>query len=603
MPFLLVREPGRLSISVPIHHGLTVGRHADSDLLLAYPEVSRHHAHFDHDAGQWSIWDDGSHTGTFLNGVRTHGTQLKNGDNIRIGPAQLAYFDRDPREITYSQESPTADIGAVSHGDPRLRLLFEMSRAAFADADPDETLERMLDAILRVMDADRAVAALCEGSERDPLRYLIRKRPRFEPTGDPALSRAIIDALLKRESVIIRNSQEGSPSAMGAPLQVGGRLLGFVYLEDQQRRDRFNTEDLDYLNALACLTAAALDNAERYHRAATLAEAASATTGALDEIIGKGPAIQRLKEKTLKYAASGGTNVLVHGESGTGKELVARALHAASPRAARPFLAVNCAAIPESMIEGELFGYEQGAFTGALRARRGRFALAHRGTLFLDEIGDLSLTAQAKVLRAAQDGEILPLGAEQPIRVDVRIVAATHKDLRKEITEKRFREDLFFRLGTVEIEVPPLRERGPDTLMLAQIFLEAMALNLGKRIGGFSSAARAAIEAYAWPGNVRELKNEMERAAIHAEGSFVELDDLGPALVKTVEPLRVAEPLKASASLSERYAALDSLERALVEEALAVSRGNLAEAARHLGITRIMIKRRVERFGLRWRDT
>jgi Nif-specific regulatory protein len=277
---------------------------------------------------------------------------------------------------------------------------------------------------------------------------------------------------------------------------------------------------------------------------------------------------------------------------------VARALHAGSPRAKRPFITLNCAAIPESMIESELFGHGKGAFTGAVSAKRGKFALADGGTLFLDEIGDLALPAQAKLLRAIQEGEIQPLGSEQTLRVDVRIVSATHKDLPVEIGAKRFREDLYYRLNVVEIEVPPLRDREGDVTLIASAMLKKAAAAVGKRLDGFTEAAVAALERHDWPGNVRELRNEIERAAIHADGPLVDAHDLSPRL-GAARP-KPGQPREKS--LAERFAELEPTEKELVEAALEQAKGNLSEAARLLGITRIMIKRRVDRFGLKARE-
>ncbi len=616
MPFLVLREPGRLALTFPIENGLLVGRHEECRVILAYGDVSRRHARFDIDGDQVIVRDLGSRSGTFVNGVRLSEASLRQGDTIRIGPAKLTFTLTNTQSIEQASEFPTLDRETVDADDPRLRLVFEIGRAAFADVDPDELLGRMLEAILRVLGADRAVAALCEGGDQQVIRHLIRHRDQSSsPDSEPALSTEVVQSLLGRKSVILRYDQERATSAMGAPLQVAGRLLGFLYVDDSQRKAQFNRDDLDFLNALACLTAAALDSAERYQRASAVAEASTSSFASFADIMGQSTVIHRLKDQIRRYAASSGTHVLICGESGTGKELVAKALHAASPRAARPFVAVNCAAIPEAMLEGELFGYEKGAFTGALRGRKGRFLLAHRGTLLLDEIGDLSLAAQAKVLRATQNGEVYPLGAEEPISVDVRIVAATHKDLRAEVAAGRFREDLYFRLNVVDINVPPLRDRVEDVLLLAQSFLEAMALNMGKRISGFSPAARIALSTYSWPGNVRELKNEIERAVLHTDTDIVQLDDLGPVLHKNAEQLvgdssknsltstTDSDPFATFHPLAKRYAALDDMERTLVEEALVASRGNFAEAARLLGITRIMLKRRIERYGLRARDS
>jgi Nif-specific regulatory protein len=373
--------------------------------------------------------------------------------------------------------------------------------------------------------------------------------------------------------------------------------VGFLYVDDRQHAERFNAQDLEFFTALGHLLAAALESAERYQRAEALIEALSAAS-LTEELVGKSAAMVQVKTQIAKYAMAAHAHVLVRGETGTGKELVARALHAASPRSDRPFVTLNCAAIPETMIESELFGYEKGAFTNAVRSMKGKFALADRGTLFLDEIGDLALAAQAKLLRAIQEGEIQPLGSERVLRVDVRIVTATHKDLLAEVSAKRFREDLYYRLNVVEIEVPPLRNRERDVLLIATAMLKKAAATMGKRLDGFTEAARAALLRHDWPGNVRELRNEIERAAIHAEGLLVDAHDLSPRLGAA----RSMPGQPRGQSLAERFAELEPTEKELVEAALEQAKGNLSEAARLLGITRIMIKRRVDRFGLKARD-
>jgi Nif-specific regulatory protein len=280
--------------------------------------------------------------------------------------------------------------------------------------------------------------------------------------------------------------------------------------------------------------------------------------------------------------------VLVRGETGTGKELIARALHALSDRSDEPFVAVNCAAIPDALIESELFGHKKGAFTGAIADRRGKLALAHRGTVFLDEIGDLSLGAQAKLLRVLEDGEIQPLGAETSTRVDLRLVTATHKDLEAMIEAGTFRSDLYYRIAVGEIRSPPLRERGDDVIVLATAFLSRVAARLGRPLA-LAPEAHAALRSYGWPGNVRQLINEVERAAILADGDRVTMAEVAARATGAGAAAATA------GSLAERYAQLEVTERELVREALGRAGGNLAEAARQLGITRIMLKRRADR--------
>ncbi|MBK9262659.1 MAG: sigma 54-interacting transcriptional regulator [Polyangiaceae bacterium] len=291
-----------------------------------------------------------------------------------------------------------------------------------------------------------------------------------------------------------------------------------------------------------------------------------------------------------KYGAAGHTNVLIRGESGTGKELVARALHEASVRASKPFVTLNCAAIPESMLESELFGHEKGAFTGAVA--KNEVSLRSRTAVrFFSMSGDLAIPAQAKLLRALQEGEIQAVGAERAIHVDVRVVSATHKNLVKEIEAGRFREDLYYRLAVVEIDVPPLRERGADVALIAHALMRRSATVMGKRLEGFTEAALSALARHSWPGNVRELRNEIERAVINADGPLIDAHDLSPRLGAA----RPKPDQPRDRSLAEQFAELEPTEKMLVEQAMAQAKGNVSEAARLLGITRIMMKRRVDR--------
>jgi DNA-binding NtrC family response regulator len=278
------------------------------------------------------------------------------------------------------------------------------------------------------------------------------------------------------------------------------------------------------------------------------------------------------------------STVLIAGPSGSGKELVARALHEASRRAAGPFVAINAAAIPEGLLESELFGYVKGAFTDARAPKKGLFVEAHGGTLFLDEIGDLPLLLQAKLLRVLQEREVRPLGATRSEPIDVRVVAATHQDLRAAIAEKRFREDLFYRLAVIEIAIPPLRDRPEDILPLAEHFLRRASERAGRPIKGLSAAAAQRLMGYAWPGNARELENAIERAVALAGGEWVSPDDLPPTLARTAAP----DPIAIAA---ERQMTLEELERAYVLHVLQRFGGNKVRAAAALGISRRTIQR------------
>jgi Nif-specific regulatory protein len=365
-----------------------------------------------------------------------------------------------------------------------------------------------------------------------------------------------------------------------------------VYVDDRGRADAFAREDLELLIAVARLAAVIVDVALRYERAVALVEVARAERVA-PELIGTSDGVQQVRREVERFGA---TELPVHltGESGVGKELVARALHQASPRSGASFVAINCAAMPDTLLESELFGHVRGAFTGADKARRGKLALADHGTLFLDEVVDLSPAAQAKLLRVLEDGEVTPVGAESNIRVDVRLVSASHKDLREAVAKGTFRQDLYYRIAGAEIAIPPLRSRGSDVLVLAEMFVARLRQ---KRPGPtrLSSGAAAALAAYGWPGNVRELRHAIERACAIASGEVIEEADL--ALRGGL--LASGAATSGTETLEQRFSALDAIERGLVEEAMARANGNVSEAARLLGISRVMMKRRLDRFSER----
>ncbi|MBI4247811.1 MAG: sigma-54-dependent Fis family transcriptional regulator [Candidatus Rokubacteria bacterium] len=309
------------------------------------------------------------------------------------------------------------------------------------------------------------------------------------------------------------------------------------------------------------------------------------------EIIGTSPAVQHLREQIATAAPTNG-RVLVHGEHGSGKELVARAIHTLSARRDRPFVEVNCAAIPEELIESELFGHEKGAFTGALARRRGRFELADGGTLFLDEIGDMSLKTQAKVLRALEEQSFERVGGRETIKVDVRIIAASNRDLPALIAGGRFRDDLYYRLNVIPIEVPPLRERRDDIPLLTDHFIRAFSAENGKRIKTVAPEALAYFLAYEWPGNVRELRNMVERLVIMAPRDQIGIDDL-PAPLRPKDAAPAAEVKERS--LRE---ARDNFERAYILAELRANDWNMTRAAERLGIERSHLYRKIKAYGI-----
>ncbi|MBD5539442.1 MAG: sigma-54-dependent Fis family transcriptional regulator [Desulfovibrio sp.] len=312
------------------------------------------------------------------------------------------------------------------------------------------------------------------------------------------------------------------------------------------------------------------------------------------DIVGRSDALKRMLGFIETVAPTEAT-VLITGESGTGKELVARALHSSSARADKPLVTVNCAALTETLLESELFGHEKGAFTGADRRREGRFLQANGGTLFLDEIGEMPLQLQAKLLRALQQGEIQRVGSDVPITVDVRVIAATNRNLLREAQEKRFREDLFFRLNVISIEVPALRQRGDDIPLLAAYFLQRFAERNRKSIKGFSPQALDSMRRYQWPGNVRELENAVERAVILCCGDLVTPAELPDTVAHAPEP---AEAPETQDAISLAGMALEDVERLAIEDTMRQTGDNKSEAARRLGITRATLHNKLRKYGL-----
>jgi transcriptional regulator with GAF, ATPase, and Fis domain len=362
------------------------------------------------------------------------------------------------------------------------------------------------------------------------------------------------------------------------------------------------------LNVKRALEAYDLSN-ENVHLAAALADANDRLRAenvylrreverryAFDRIIGSSPAMNRVFEVMEKVAETDAT-VLITGETGTGKDLVARAIHYSGPRKEQRFLAQNCSALPDTLLESELFGHTRGAFTGAHADKKGLFEVAHRGSVFLDEVGETHPGMQVRLLRVLQDGEIRPLGSSDPRKVDVRIIAATNRDLRKEVEEGRFREDLYYRLRVVEIEIPPLRERRSDIPLLAHNFLDASSQRMGRKLTGFTNAAMDRLVSYSWSGNVRELENEIERTvALAGAGETVTVDMLSEHIrgaIPDADP-RV-DDLPPGMTMN---AAVDGLKRRMIIDALAET-GSKTRAAEQLGIPRQSLQKMMKRLGLK----
>jgi Nif-specific regulatory protein len=391
-------------------------------------------------------------------------------------------------------------------------------------------------------------------------------------------------------------------SVICAPIRQGKRVLGLVHLYSTNEDRVPDPDDLEYTLAVADTVAVALENltrrqelAENLNRVRDENMQLRERLGVQSEIVGTSPAVAKIMQEIARAAPSRAT-VLIRGESGAGKELVARAVHFSSPRKKGPFVCLNCAALSRSLLASELFGHEQGAFTGATQRKVGKFEQSDGGTLMLDEIGEMSQAIQAKFLRVLEGHPFERVGGTQSIKVDVRVIAATNRDLERDVAEGRFRRDLYFRLRVLEIIVPPLRKRQDDIPELAHYFLQKFNAETGRKIRGFSSAALDLMRKYRWPGNIRELKNVVERAVVLSRGDVIEAEDL--TLTKLATSGDTGEIAAPVAAHEFQPMSLDDIERQHILSTLNATGWNKSQAASWLGIERSTLDRKIRRYGL-----
>ena len=584
MAELLLKDPAGASRVVPITRRITtVGSDPGSDLRIEDPALPGTAFHVLIDGSAFEL---AAHSGAdvTVNGKRRTICRLSPGDVIRVGP----------HEIRFSPQAPPAPGPRSSPGleDPLVRF----SRRLLEAGSPDVLLGELLDALLEITRADkgfvielvngepevRAARNVAQGSIEDAVarvsdsivqRVLSTRRPLV-----------VADALHDSEwsgsaSVVNLRLQ----SVMCAPLLARGEVFGAIYLGNDRVRNLFDERSLETLTVFASQASLLLQNALllRDLRRENEALRDSIESRRYGELLGTGASMREVYRRIEKVAPTDVT-VLVRGETGTGKELVAREIHRRSPRAGAPFVAVNCAAIPEGLLESELFGHVKGAFTGAVASRAGRFQAASGGTLFLDEIGEMPPSLQVKLLRALQERVVQRVGEARPEPVDIRVVAATHRALEADVRAGRFREDLFYRLQVVTIELPPLRERGDDVTVLARWFLHRYAAEFSSRARGFSPDALVALRRYRWPGNIRELDNRVKKAAVLAEGTLITPDDLDLG----------RELLERTLSLAE---ALEEFRKRYISEILERNGGNRTKTAKDLDVDPRTVFRHLEK--------
>jgi Nif-specific regulatory protein len=600
-----------------------IGRRPSNDVPLSDPFVSRDHAEIvSLEDGDFELRDLGGENPVQVNGRIISQHRLRDGDRILLGQSLLIYRNEAACPGTgveilpaeeMSQKSvevasldakktmpfdlkkvDTEDVVFLKRDHQRLMLLYEFAKAVNSHLeDQDDLLDEIMRAAMKSLPAERGFIALVDENSKELACELVQDNTGSSRPEKLEVSRTIIHKVLKEGvSILTVNAQEDTQfdkaksirqynirSAVCTPLLFRDEILGVIYLDNRALAGSFSQEDQMFLIALCHQAGIALGNARLHRRVVQENVWLEDTLKPKYQILGDSEKMKKVFE-TIKKVAPTDITVLVQGETGTGKELVAKALHALSPRREYPFVPVNCAAIPKELIESELFGHERGAFTGATSAREGKFQLAHGGTIFLDEIGDMSLDLQAKVLRILEEKELQRVGGSKTISVDVRVIAATNKDLGKAVEDGTFREDLFYRLNVVPLKLPPLRERKEDIVPLSDHFIAG-------RVRKISSKAKRLIEVYDWPGNVRELKNCIDRAIVLGDGKVIQPEDLPHALRKGGQI--IPAPLES----------LDHIEEDHIVRVLRYSNWNKSDAARVLGITRQTLDNKIKKYKIK----
>ncbi len=621
---------------------IRLGRAAGNDFVLPDELVSSEHARIVYGGDRWLLRDLRSTNGTaVLRGEGRIALDDANGREIALEAGdvlELGAGDRVVRlAVTFGEESSYRDArvlamrriddlepvqSAVEKDGSRLRALYDVQKRVGGAQDMSDVLVAVCDGAFTLLPgATHVTVVLREDEEGTPsyVPIVTRVRGQQGPATQPIpVTRSVFRKVVSERAAVIAadaprevaqtESLMGAQirSVLGVPLWRGEEILGVLQIDNRESAGVFTSGDLDVCAVLAHHASLAVANARLVQRLRAAEEKLKKENTFLkgreesrrvgkgeQEIVGSSPAMRALFEQLGKVVDTRVT-VLIEGETGVGKELIAAAVHYRSRRRTQLFVSQNCAAMPENLLESELFGHKKGSFTGAHEDKKGLFEIADGGTLFLDEVTEMPLSLQSKLLRALQEGEIRPIGSTTEKRVNVRIVAATNRNIEKEVAQGRFREDLYYRLKVFPIRVPPLRERRDDIPLIARHFLERYSTELGKPASGYSQQAMELLQAYDWPGNVRELQNEVQRLVIQIEpGGFVTPDLLSPRIRQIEGVVDKVKPNKGT--LKEM---MDQLERWLLIEALREHDNNKTAAAKALGITREGLHKKLRAFGL-----
>lgn len=579
MPSLtLLPRPGSPLRSLPVFRRITsIGSAQDNDVILALPEVKEHHAQLVLDGKRYTLVSMDRGAEFHLNGRKAKKEPLEDQDVLRIGAATMIFNLHDvPDQQAQRQETSVHQA---------LHRLLEFTNALMEQKELHSLVELLLDKLVEVTGADKGFLFLSQ-QPKHPKMYVARNFSREAlPAEDQIYSDSIVNRVLTLGHPVLVSDALHDPafsesqsvvnfklcSVMCAPLIARGDVLGVIYLGNDNVVNLFDEESLEILTVFASQAALLLRNALLIRELVLQREDLEQRLEEIrfGEIVGSSRAMRDVFRRVEKVAATD-INVLIRGETGVGKELVALELHKRSPRSRGPFVAINAGAIPENLLESELFGHEKGAFTGAVASSAGKFQAAHKGTLFLDEIGDMPLSLQAKILRALETRQVTRVGSNRPEAVDIRVIAATHRNLEEASAKGEFRQDLYFRLNVVSILVPPLRERVDDIELIANYLFQKYVKQFSGRAKSISKSALTAMQHYSWPGNVRELENRIKKAVVLCDGEALEAQDLElPIEGMTILPLAEAR---------------EQFQKDYISRVLDLNQGNKTAAARDLGV-------------------
>ena len=592
---------------------VSIGRGHGNGIRMEDDAVSERHCQIDFADGRYWVRDLDSRGGTFVNGIPVKERAIASGDEIGIGSSVFLFSAESQRqtersdvrveetsassaqvqqiryeELTFLRPETLAALPASERMARNLSVLLKISTGIGGMRDAELLTWTLLGMVFDVIPAERGAILLLEEGTQEIQSHMAWDRVQG-PDHAVQVSQGILKRVMEERISILENggtaeSKDGetkTQSILCAPMAALERLVGVLYLDTTTPGTQFHEEDLELVSAIAGLAAMGIENARQFERLKMENEQLRAEVSLTHDMVGRSGRMKEVYQFIERVAPSDAT-VLIHGESGTGKELAARAIHKNSARKNGPFMALNCAAFTETLLESELFGHEKGAFTSAISQKKGYLEVAEGGTVFLDEVAELSPILQAKLLRVLQEREFMRVGGTRPIKINVRFLAATNRELQKAVKEGGFRGDLFHRLNVISIVLPALREHAEDIPLLAEHFAGRYAEKCNRVVRGISKEALASLMTYEWPGNVRELENAMERAVVVGTSEWILRDDL-PEMVMEAGGAGCTDEERAEAP-AKYHEAVRQRKKELILHALDKAGGNITEAAKALGV-------------------